>query len=95
MHCLDLKPVMAKRHRVKQTHSTLFWDTTEGKYLLHQKIKKKIQALLSPNHSCTHATKGRHFLKQDQIKPAKPQKDQTGEFCPVWRDRQREIQNIG
>lgn len=61
MHWLDLKPVVAKRHRAKQIHSVLFWDRREGKYagyLLHQeKSKHHLENPSSPTpksqlHTC-------------------------------------------
>lgn len=102
MHCLDPRPAMAERRGVTQTHSTPFWDTKEGKhagYLLHRKKKKSKHHLENPSppipKSQLHACYRRKAVfKQDQIKPAKPLKDRTGEFCPVWWDRQHETQNI-
>lgn len=66
----------------------LFWDGSERKspgHLFHERkknyqhIPKKIQALLSPNHT----DKTKVLSKQEQVKSVKPQQDQWGEFCPT------------
>lgn len=85
MHSLDVKPLMSRRHRVKQSHWTLFWDDTETKYPGHLFHEIKIINIFpgKSKPSKPHIQNQNIFFKQEQVKSVKPQQDKTGELCPT------------